>query len=279
MKLAMVSGVMGASAPPAIASSASPERIIAAASAIASIPEGHAEETVTAFAQAPSRSAMALAAACGIEAAAEVVGARFGLPPWTASEIAFNYIECTRAYADYDRRGTREFKIVDVQTRVLQRHHRGGVGELGVARHALRFQLRFDIIEGIEIFHFAGDPALEIAGVKKRDRADPAPGREERFPKRFEPDPVGGHDPHSGNNNSISLIHGLMGNRIEGIRQPESNCILSITLNAVIMFLAGLVIMLFTKFPSYSQDAFLCGGGKSFTIRSNLQSPADGSFS
>src|SRR5947207_3289106 len=78
MKLAMVNGVIGASAPPAMAMSASPDQIIAAASAIASKPEGQADETVAARADAPNRSAMKLTAACGIDAAAEVGAARFG---------------------------------------------------------------------------------------------------------------------------------------------------------------------------------------------------------
>src|SRR5438552_14764220 len=69
MKLAMAKGVMGASAPPAIAISASPDRIIAAAMAMASNPDGQAEETVAALAHAPIRSAMTFVAACGFDAA------------------------------------------------------------------------------------------------------------------------------------------------------------------------------------------------------------------
>src|SRR5213593_4440245 len=81
VKQAIASGVMGASVPPAIAISASPPRIIAAASAMASNPEGHADEIVAAFAQLPSRSAITLAAPCGREAAQVVGGARSG--PWS----------------------------------------------------------------------------------------------------------------------------------------------------------------------------------------------------
>src|SRR5690242_5446087 len=84
IKLAMVSCVIGASAPPATATSASPERIMEAASAIASRPEGHAAETVAAFAEVPIRSAIILAGACGIEAADAVVGARLGPMSCTA---------------------------------------------------------------------------------------------------------------------------------------------------------------------------------------------------
>src|SRR6202049_2883784 len=78
IKLPITSGVIGASVPPAIAISASPKRIIAAASATASNPEVHAEDTVAACAAAPSRSAITLAGACGIEAADVVGGIRFG---------------------------------------------------------------------------------------------------------------------------------------------------------------------------------------------------------
>ena len=49
---------------------------------------------------------------------------------------------------------------------------------------------------------------------------------------------------------------------MEGILHAQGDCILSITLNAVIMFLAELVIMLFTKFPSYSQEASCAGAEK-----------------
>src|SRR6186713_1586665 len=68
IKLANECGVSGASVPPAIAISASPARIIAAASATASRPDGHAEETVEELAAVPMRSAMTFAAAWGAEA-------------------------------------------------------------------------------------------------------------------------------------------------------------------------------------------------------------------
>src|SRR5438105_15483542 len=64
VKLAMAKGVMGASEPPAIAISDSPDRIIAVAMAIASNPDGQAEETVEAWAHTPIRSAITFAAAC-----------------------------------------------------------------------------------------------------------------------------------------------------------------------------------------------------------------------
>src|ERR1700739_3182927 len=62
----IASGVTGRSAPPAIAISAAPEPIIAAASAIASKPDGQADDTVAACADIPILSAITLAAACGI---------------------------------------------------------------------------------------------------------------------------------------------------------------------------------------------------------------------
>src|SRR3984893_4832758 len=71
-KLANPCWVMGASAPPAMANSASPERIIAAAVATASNPDGQADETVVAFVHAPILSAIILAAAWGFEAARDV---------------------------------------------------------------------------------------------------------------------------------------------------------------------------------------------------------------
>src|SRR5262249_16351803 len=82
----MAIGVIGASLPPALANSASPDRIRASASATASNPEGHADEIVVAFAQAPIRSAMTLAGACG-KAVAQVLGETRAYLSWrTASK-------------------------------------------------------------------------------------------------------------------------------------------------------------------------------------------------
>src|SRR3954463_16628354 len=72
IKAATVWGVRGASAPPAIANSASPERILETAIATASNPEGHAEETVAECARAPIRSAIAFAAASVFNAPIDV---------------------------------------------------------------------------------------------------------------------------------------------------------------------------------------------------------------
>ena len=68
IKLATPCRVIGASAPPAMASSVSPERIIFTADATASTPEGQADETVVACAPAPMRLAITFAAACGFDA-------------------------------------------------------------------------------------------------------------------------------------------------------------------------------------------------------------------
>src|SRR5438552_18075207 len=68
IKAANVCFVIGASAPPAIANSAAPDRTMSAASATASNPAGQAEETVAACVPAPILSAMAFAAACGVKA-------------------------------------------------------------------------------------------------------------------------------------------------------------------------------------------------------------------
>src|SRR5262249_2390674 len=64
--------VTGASAPPAIANSAAPDRIIVLANATASSPDGQAEETVAARARAPIRSAITFAAAWGLDAPSAV---------------------------------------------------------------------------------------------------------------------------------------------------------------------------------------------------------------
>src|SRR5438105_3832949 len=83
IKLAIARGVIGASAPPTTAISASPERMSAAPMAMASSPDGQAEETVAALAHAPRRSAMILAAACGLDAPNELGFTRSGPGPLT----------------------------------------------------------------------------------------------------------------------------------------------------------------------------------------------------
>src|ERR1035437_3209869 len=83
MKLAMAKGVMGASAPPTMAISASPERINPAPTAMASRPEGQADETVARLAHEPRRAAMTLAAAWGFDAPRALGPTRFGPGPLT----------------------------------------------------------------------------------------------------------------------------------------------------------------------------------------------------
>src|SRR2546423_10368461 len=64
-KLAIDNGVIVASVPPATATSASPCRIIAAADAMASNPEGHADAIVVAHADIPSAIVSLSVAALG----------------------------------------------------------------------------------------------------------------------------------------------------------------------------------------------------------------------
>ena len=73
-------------------------------------------------------------------------------------------------------------------------------------RHAFRFQFRLDVIQRIEIFHFARDPTLELAGIKKSDRPDSASAGQKRFPKFLQADSVRRQNPHSGNDDAISFI-------------------------------------------------------------------------
>src|SRR5205085_8665236 len=70
VKLAIDKGVIVASVPPATAMSASPCRIIVAAEAIASRPDGHAEEIVVARAEIPSAIVRIWVAAWGWESMA-----------------------------------------------------------------------------------------------------------------------------------------------------------------------------------------------------------------
>src|SRR5947209_5475296 len=79
VKLAIAMGVIGASLPPATAISACPARIMAAASATASNPEGQAADSVVACAKAPIRSAITFAGPCGSDAAGVIGETRFGL--------------------------------------------------------------------------------------------------------------------------------------------------------------------------------------------------------
>jgi hypothetical protein len=63
VKLAIASGVIGASAPPAIATSDSPFRIVAAAVAMESRPATQVDDIVDVFVATPSLWPMKLAAA------------------------------------------------------------------------------------------------------------------------------------------------------------------------------------------------------------------------
>ena len=91
-------------------------------------------------------------------------------------ENTFNHIERARTYADYNRDRTVRRQVVKLQSSILERHHCRCVGELGVARHPFRFQIGFNVVERIKICHLAGDPALEIARIKKRNWTNPALG-------------------------------------------------------------------------------------------------------
>ena len=118
-------------------------------------------------------------------------------------------------------------------------------------RHAFRFEFRIDIIERLEPFHFARDPALECACIETRDRANATTPRHERIPECLETDSVGRENAHSGNNDAITLRHGF---NYESDLEGQAD-ILAITLNPVIMFLWPLMSTLFTKFSTYSQVA------------------------
>src|SRR5205085_8204909 len=98
--------------------------------------------------------------------------------------------------------------------RVFQCHHRRGVGELRVTRHPLRLQFGFDIVMGIETFHFARNAAFQIARVKKCDRTDTAATGEDRSPELLVANSVRCQNSHSGDNNAIS-VHSFSRPRVD----------------------------------------------------------------
>src|SRR5205085_4105971 len=106
-----------------------------------------------------------------------------------------------------DRSGARQVCVVNLQARVFERHHCRGIGELGMTCHSLGLKFWLDIFKRIKILHFARDLAFQIAGVEKRDWANAATALEKRIPECFQSDPVGGENPHPGDDDAVSLNH------------------------------------------------------------------------
>ena len=113
------------------------------------------------------RSAMVFAAACGIDAAAELTGALLGVPRSNREMHAFDNIHRARANADNNRSGAGQAEIVDLQSCIFERHHGSGIGELRMPCHPLGLQFRFDIFRRIEAFYFPGDSAFQILRRQK----------------------------------------------------------------------------------------------------------------
>ncbi len=107
----------------------------------------------------------------------------------------FDHIQRARAHANNNRRRTREIRLANFEARIFERHHGRRVGKLRVPRHPFWFQFRLDVVVGIKIFYFTGNPTFQVARVKQRDRTDAALAGDERFPKFFV----------SGNDDAISL--------------------------------------------------------------------------
>ena len=73
--------------------------------------------------------------------------------------------------------------------------------------HSLGLKFWLDIFKRIKILHFARDLAFQIAGVEKRDWANAATALEKRIPECFQSDPIGGENPHPGDDDAVSLNH------------------------------------------------------------------------
>src|SRR6266567_5996718 len=78
---------------------------------------------------------------------------------------------------------------------------------MGMTCHSLLLEFWLDPFRWIKILHFPGDLAFQIAGVEKCDRANAATALEKRIPECFQSDPVGGDNPHSGDDDAVSLNH------------------------------------------------------------------------
>src|SRR5207247_282966 len=92
---------------------------------------------------------------------------------------------------------------------------------LRVTCHSLRLEFRFDIFRWIEILHFPGDLAFQIAGIKKSDRSNAATTAEQRIPESFQPNSVRREHPHPGNNDAVSLNHDATPQRRNPLVLPE----------------------------------------------------------
>ncbi len=195
MKAAKVCLTIGASAPPAMASSASPDSIIPQARMTASNPEGQAEETVAALACRPMRSAIRLATAWGARAPTAVGDAGSRAAAFAIADRTLDNIHRACAHADDDRRRTGERRLVNCQPRVANSHHTCRVCELRMSCHSLGLLLRLDVVERIEILHFTRDTALELGGIEVRDRPIPLRPWSSESQKASSPIPLGASTP------------------------------------------------------------------------------------
>ena len=80
---------------------------------------------------------------------------------------AFDNIDRTGANANDNRSGAGKSEIVNLQSRIFERHHGRGIGKLRMTCHALGLEFWFDIFRRIKILHFPGDLAFEIAEASK----------------------------------------------------------------------------------------------------------------
>src|ERR1051326_7713498 len=77
-------------------------------------------------------------------------------------ESTLDHVHCVHAHPDDHRQRGWDFQMIEIETSIAQCHHRRGIGELGMSRHAFRLQLRLNEFPWVESLHFSGDSALEF---------------------------------------------------------------------------------------------------------------------
>ncbi len=185
-------GVMAASEPPAIITSASSRLMISKASPMACAEAEQAVHVAELGPLAPKRIETWPAARLMMAAGMKNGEMRRGPPSRKRTVLALDRAEPADARRDEDAGPDRHLRA-DLQPRILHRELRGGDRELDEDVHLLDVLL-VDELQRVEVLDFARDARRELGGVEPGDRADAAPSRAERFPVRAGPDAERRHE-------------------------------------------------------------------------------------
>jgi hypothetical protein len=110
------------------------------------------------------------------------------------------YLESANARTDVNAGGIRKLRS-NFQLGLLHREIRSGERQLDESPGFLQFFF-LEPVQRLEIFHFAGDAAIECRRIKMRNRADAALAREQVAPDFFGSNAATAHQAYAGDNNA-----------------------------------------------------------------------------